>query len=392
MRQQAFLLPTAILLAAPLLAQSTLYVAAPGGAIYRTDPAVGTFTLAATAPTAVSALVQVGNRLVVGSPTGQLFTLPLAGPGTLKPFVAVDSDVTDLATHGTDLFVSGTSGKVLRLDARTGAEKAVYQSSFEVQALAADEDVLYAGTPFGVFQQLDLTQPLGFTFAGMCGGPIQSMALTDNELYLGDVTGQVYVFSKITELVAYAYPVENNAESIVRNGGTFLIGGSNGTIHRVMQLLGTKIETLVAPEAVADMALESPIGTLSTDKASLSVASGGTVGMDLSAAVATAGDTYLLLGSAAGTKPGMSSGEVHLALNPDAYFTLTLPPFGDEPLINGFGPFDVWGGAHASLVLPAGLPPVVIGLTLNHAFVTWSSSDPTEFKGSSNSVSLLLTP
>jgi len=114
--------------------------------------------------------------------------------------------------------------------------------------------------------------------------------------------------------------------------------------------------------------------------------------MELTAAVATAGDTYLLLGSAAGTKPGVSSGEVHLALNPDPYFVLTLPPFGDEPLLNNFGLFDASGAAHASLVLPAGLPPVVIGLTLNHAFVTWSSSDPAQFKGSSNSVPLLLTP
>jgi hypothetical protein len=226
----------------------------------------------------------------------------------------------------------------------------------------------------------------------MCGGPIKSMELTENELYLGDISSQVYVYSKSTELVAYAYPIDNSGESIVRDGTTFLIGGDDGTIERVTQILGVKLETLTAPEPVADLALEGPQGALSTDKASVSVASGGMVAMELSAAVATAGDTYLLLGSAAGTQPGISSGDVHLALNPDAYFALTLPPFGDEPLINGFGQFGATGSAAASLVVPAGLPPSLIGLTLNHAFVTWSSSDPTEFKGTSNSVALLLAP
>jgi hypothetical protein len=385
-------LTASLLLASPLLAQSTLYVAAPDGSVYATDPAVGTFALAATAPAPLNALAQVGNRLLLGSPSGAIFSF-VPSTGALAPFVTVESDVTDLAVLGGDLFVSASSGKVLRLDARTGVLKATYTSSFEIQALAFDGQVLYAGTPFGVFQKLDLGAPApAFTFAGMCGGPIQSMALTEGELYLGDVTGQVYVFHKDTELVAYAYPVDNNAESIVRDGDTFLIGGSDGTIQRVTQITGAEIETLVAPEAVADLWLELPAGALAADKASLSVATGGSVTFSMSAAVATAGDTYLLLGSSSGTTPGISAGDVHLALNPDAYFTMTLPPFGDEPLVGAFGPFGASGSASASLVLPAGLPPVVIGITLHHAFVTWSSEDPAAFKGTSNSVGVLLVP
>jgi hypothetical protein len=92
--------------------------------------------------------VQVGNHLILGSPTGQLFSL-VPSTGALTPFAVVDLEITDLALQGTDLFVSGKSGMVLRLDARTAAEKAAYQSGFEVQALAADEGVLYTGTPFG---------------------------------------------------------------------------------------------------------------------------------------------------------------------------------------------------------------------------------------------------
>jgi outer membrane protein assembly factor BamB len=380
------------LFASPFLAQSTLYVAAPDGSVYATDPAVGSFALATTAPAPLSALAQVGNRLLLGSPTGALFSF-VPATGALTPLATVASDVTDLAIQGGDLFVGGSNGKVLRLDARTGVLKATYTSSFEIQALAIDGDLLYVGTPFGLFQKLDLSEAAPqFSFAGQCGGPIQSMALTEGELYLGDVTGQVYVFHKDTELVAYAYPIDNNAESIVRDGETFLIGGSDGTIQRVTQVLGLKLETLTAPEAIADLWLVEPAGALAADKASLSVATGGTVNFELSAAVAAAGDTYLLVGSAAGTTPGITAGSLHLALNPDAYFTMTLPPFGDEPLAGAFGPFDATGAAAASLVLPAGLPPVVIGLTLNHAFVTWSSDDLTSFKGTSNSVATLLVP
>ena len=307
--------------------------------------------------------------------------------------VTVPNDATDIASHQGDLLVSGSDGSVVRVDPRQGTVEGTFQSDFDVQALAVDGDVLYAGTPFGVFQKLDLTS-LGadFTFAGVCGGPINSMALTAAELYLGDVTGQVYVYDKGTEFVSYAYPVDNDATAIVRDGDEFLVGGSDGNVYRVTQIVGTVLDTLVAPEPIADLWLEEPLGELTLDPGSLSLASGGSAGFELFAPTSVTGDSYILLGSASGTSPGVSSGGVHLALNPDGYFALTLPPFGDEPLTGSAGTFDLSGQATAAFLLPAGIDPALAGLTLHHAFVTYHSSDPTTLLGASNTVELLLAP
>lgn len=382
----------AVALGLPVAAQSKLFVATPSGALYSTDPAVGSFHLETTIPAPIGSIAQVGARILLGTPSGQIYAY-FPATGALTPLVTLPGDATDMAVYGGDLFVSNSDGTVLQIDVRTGEIENTFVSSFDVQAIAVDGDVLYVGTPFGVFQKLDLlASPAAFQFAGICGGPIQSMALTESSLYLGDVTGQMYVFDKTTEFVTYAYPLENDAKSIVADGDTFLVGGSDGTIHRVEQAFGATLDTLVAPEGVADLWLQEPTGSLSSDVGSISLASGGSASFELSAAVVLAGDSYLLLGSMSGTEPGISGAGIHLALNPDAYFTLTLPPFGDEPIQGGIGTFASSGTATATLLVPQGLPPVLAGTTLHHAFLTWSSAAPGTALGTSNSVALSLVP
>jgi FG-GAP repeat len=106
---------------------------------------------------------------------------------------------------------------------------------------------------------------------------------------------------------------------------------------------------------------------LSASGPALSVSVGGALTFSLHAGTSHAGKPYFLLGSLSGTQPGIPVDGQFLALNPDAYFFLTLA--GGSPLQGGSGLLDGAGSAGASLVLPPGsVPPSLAGTVAFHAY------------------------
>ena len=80
----------------------------------------------------------------------------------------------------------------------------------------------------------------------------------------------------------------------------------------------------------------------------------------------------LLAGTLSGTKPGIPIGNHLIPLNPDPWMTLSLGSANRAPYLNSAGRLDAFGRSVASLTLPPNLSSVLIGLTMHHAFVTWS--------------------
>ncbi len=105
---------------------------------------------------------------------------------------------------------------------------------------------------------------------------------------------------------------------------------------------------------------------LSVDVDQLPLVPGATQTFTLNAGTGLAGGAYLLVGSASGTSPGFVVGSVVLPLNVDFYFLVTLasPSF----LQGSAGVLDGDGQASASLTLPGGLSPTLVGITLHHAY------------------------
>jgi hypothetical protein len=129
---------------------------------------------------------------------------------------------------------------------------------------------------------------------------------------------------------------------------------------------------------------------LDADAAQLSLASGGVQRFGLDAGHLHASETYLLLGSLAGTSPGISlGGGRRLPLNADAYLGWTLRNPNVPPLQRSLGVLDARGHAVASFRLPAGAPASLIGATFHHAFVTVGASGITFV---SNPVPLAIVP
>jgi hypothetical protein len=107
----------------------------------------------------------------------------------------------------------------------------------------------------------------------------------------------------------------------------------------------------------------------SGDVAAVSVSGGGTQSWSLDAGAAHAGRGYWVLGSLTGTNPGVPIGTVVLPLNPDVYFFHTINHPNQPPLINSLGFLNGVGHANGAFAIPAGTNPVLVGLTVNHAYL-----------------------
>ena len=136
--------------------------------------------------------------------------------------------------------------------------------------------------------------------------------------------------------------------------------------------------------------------SLAATPPAVSLSTGGTQLLSLSAGPSQALRIFLLLGSASGTSPGIPVDGflVPLAI-PDPYFNFTLLHPNTKPLSNSVGTLTATGQALATFTVPAGTDPSLAGLILNHAYVVF---DTTTIPGAavvdfaSNAVEVTLIP
>lgn len=135
----------------------------------------------------------------------------------------------------------------------------------------------------------------------------------------------------------------------------------------------------------------SIVDSLVVNSPTLSLGSGGSQVLTLDAGPALGGLTYVLVGSLAGTSPGLVlDGTFTLPLNPDGYFDYTLLVPNPWPLAGNVGVLDGSGQGTASFTLPPGLNPALAGITASHAYVVIDATPA--FVLVSNPSVLTLTP
>ena len=128
---------------------------------------------------------------------------------------------------------------------------------------------------------------------------------------------------------------------------------------------------------------------LSIDVPSISVAAGGTQTLAVAAGDATAGKSYLVMGSLSGIEPGFPLGKLQVPLALDAYTIASITNLNLAPLTNSFGILDANGEGTMQFTLPPNAPPSLAGLVLAHAFVVL---DAMTISHVSNPVPLTLLP
>jgi hypothetical protein len=126
----------------------------------------------------------------------------------------------------------------------------------------------------------------------------------------------------------------------------------------------------------------------------ISLTDGGDHELFLDAGEGLAGQAYFVLGSRSGTSPGTPVEGVVLPLNVDAYTTNSALNAGLAPWINTLGLLDGQGRAAARIEIPPGAStPALIGLVLNHAYVTLDVAAPVPaVTSASNATALELLP
>jgi hypothetical protein len=112
----------------------------------------------------------------------------------------------------------------------------------------------------------------------------------------------------------------------------------------------------------------------------------------LDAGPSHAGESYLVLGSASGTAPGLPVDGQLLPLVFDAWTAYTLSAPNQGPLIQTFGTLDGQGRALAAVQLTPPLPASLAGLTLHHAFVALDFAPGLQVSFASEPASLFLWP
>jgi hypothetical protein len=125
---------------------------------------------------------------------------------------------------------------------------------------------------------------------------------------------------------------------------------------------------------------------LASDVPGISSATGGSQVLRLSAGTGFANATYLVLGTASGTTPGLQFGSVNLPLNFDAITDFGISSPNVFPYANSLGNLDARGFGTASFTLPVFQPALNLGL--HHAFATISGGTVTS---ASNAVPLSIT-
>lgn len=120
----------------------------------------------------------------------------------------------------------------------------------------------------------------------------------------------------------------------------------------------------------------------------ISQSQGGQQNLTLAAGAAFAGKGYVLAG-ALGTVPGFAFGGMHVPLNPDAWFTLSLQLGNTAVYQNSIGFLDGSGQAAARIQFPAFNNRSLIGAAIFHAYWVYENN---RLVLVSNPVKLTLTP
>jgi hypothetical protein len=124
----------------------------------------------------------------------------------------------------------------------------------------------------------------------------------------------------------------------------------------------------------------------------VSVSQGGTADFRLEVGPAFAGDLHVLLGTTAGTSPGLPLGTFLLPLNPlSPYFRFTAGFPNSGPLPDGAGLLDAAGAATARFELPPGTSPALVGTRAHHAYFVLDLAS-LAVAAVSNAVPLTLVP
>jgi hypothetical protein len=230
-----------------------------------------------------------------------------------------------------------------------------------------------AGTPLST-NMLNFDRPLGLTnpagFGGtQSGSSLKQVGGMQNTLKNG--FAPVPNGTVITGIAKPGSPESLASGQVVMPtvSGTYTLGASNVLANIIRQgETGAPTWMVDAAGLGSSTPLTVTVEALSVNTTSVSLAAGGSINFTLDGGVGSAGQLYMLLGSASGTTPGIGVDGLTLDLVFDSYLVYTLTHPNTAPYAGTLGALDGSGMGSASLTVPPASDPALAGASLNHAF------------------------
>ncbi|MCA8969366.1 MAG: aryl-sulfate sulfotransferase [Planctomycetes bacterium] len=174
------------------------------------------------------------------------------------------------------------------------------------------------------------------------------------------------------------------------NGNTLICSGRQRHVFEVTPS-GSQVASHTVPGPGALFNAEYVDRWLWSKSDALSVSPGGSIDLDLVTGSQHAGSTYWVLGTLSGTTPGLTLPTVHVPLNVDSWTWDTIAYPNTALLARTLGVLDTNGRASASLltVRPGLIPPALIGLRFDHAYIVIDQTNAITF--ASNPVAFSIT-
>jgi hypothetical protein len=259
-----------------------------------------------------------------------------------------------------------------------------FQASMVGTSGVGDDSGIWAGTPGNlqlVLREGDPAPGTGGAVFGQTTGFSMHMNNKGQLMILNSVVGgpnnsctfmwdpivglvPVIVFNDLLEVQTGVF------KNMTTSGG---IQFSNGN-SRPLSFSDTGDYTLrVSTNDGASTIVHGHVGTLFGTPSEISVATGGVHKFFVDGGASRAGMTYFIAGSVTGTTPGFNVGSIHIPLNADPYFNLTLTLPNQGAFVNTLGTLDSSGRAVGSLVIPGGFP-ILTGISLDHAWLGFDTN------------------
>ena len=97
-----------------------------------------------------------------------------------------------------------------------------------------------------------------FELIGLCGGPAHSLLVDGEDVFVGDQSGNIYLFDASAGALGYAFTGVNDATAMVLHDDQLLISGSDSTVQRFTRN-GALLETLSPGVPVEAMLLDGDV-------------------------------------------------------------------------------------------------------------------------------------
>lgn len=184
----------------------------------------------------VQAMTALDGAVYLGTPYGIVYRWsPGGGLGYAYDFAG---DVRGMAAHGGSVILGTADGRLTWVDPADGGVLSSMETSFSLESLLLEGDVLLLGTTQGFVMAYDLSDQ-STAFFGLCTDAVVSLASDGATSFAGEPSGNVLRFGLEHKHFLGTLSTPAPALSLALFGGDLLVGGGDGVVRRLDRLDGT---------------------------------------------------------------------------------------------------------------------------------------------------------